>query len=528
MQMHASRLLEARQQLSIPESAIVPLKVLVVDDNPGDARYIGFLLDGGPYLCAVAGSYEDALDLIRQQRHDVYLIDHRLGNRTGLDLIEELSGVTNGPFILVTGFDDPALDDLALSAGASDYLSKGQLTVDGLTRAIRYAVETWRAKRAAEIDRERFRALYEQQKESQAENRRLGDLARTVLEALQYPQAVISFDGRIIATNSAWLDLISEARIPPDDGGVGANYLALCRRGLAPEGFDASVVDGIEAVLTGRLERFRHKYSTHYGGSDKWFRIDVTPVPGTGAVVAHSDVTEERKARNALEDLIRAKDEFIASVSHELRTPLTAVVGLTQELTEGRVKPEEIPELQVLIAQQAQEVSDIVEDLLVAARASADSITIKAIAFNVREELLVVVKPWLRGGANAMDLSGVSHELMGRGDAGRVRQILRNLVANAVRYGGHPISIAAWATGAEVRIAVRDQGAGIPLEAVDRMFEPYARLGDHIGLPSSVGLGLYVSRLLARMMGGGLDYSRRDGRTEFCLTLPAERRGVIA
>jgi signal transduction histidine kinase len=526
MKTDASEVLEAVHTPSLPQSTTVPWRVLVVDDNAGDARYIGFLLDGGPYLCQAATSYEDALDLIRQQSFDVYLIDYRLGNRTGLDLIEDVSGATNGPFILVTGFDDPALDDLALSAGASDYLTKGQLTVEGVTRSIRYAVETWRARRAAEIDKERFQALYERQEESQAEAQRQGDLARAVLEALQYPQAVISFDGQIVAANSAWRDLISQARILPEDGDVGANFLALCRRGLAPEGFDGAVVVGIEDVTTGRVQRFRHKYSTHYGGSDRWFRIDVTRVPGTGAVLAHSDVTEERKARNALEELIRAKDEFIASVSHELRTPLTAVVGLTQELSQGRVKPEEVSELQALIAQQAQEVSDIVEDLLVAARASADSISVKAISFNVRRELQAVIEPWLRGGATVIDLSGVSGDLLGRGDPGRVRQIMRNLVANAVRYGGSPIAIASWVTGAELMVAVRDQGAGIPTEAVDRMFEPYARLGGPIGLPSSVGLGLYVSRLLARMMGGDLRYSRGDGRTEFCLALPAERRRV--
>ncbi|HKY48137.1 MAG TPA: HAMP domain-containing sensor histidine kinase, partial [Acidimicrobiia bacterium] len=221
----------------------------------------------------------------------------------------------------------------------------------------------------------------------------------------------------------------------------------------------------------------------------------------------------------------RAKDEFIASVSHELRTPLTAVVGLTHELSEGRIEPHEVPELQALIAQQAQEVSDIVEDLLVAARASADAITIRPSPFNIRREIEVVVKPWLRGGTNAIDLSGIDSKLVGRGDAVRVRQIMRNLVANAVRYGSRPIAVEARSNGRTVKIAVRDHGDGIPTEAVDRMFEPYARLGGQIGLPSSVGLGLYVSRLLARMMDGDLQYHRRDGVTEFCLTLPVERRG---
>jgi signal transduction histidine kinase len=525
MQIQAPELIGAMHGLALPESTKVPLRVLVVDDNPGDARYIGFLLEGGPYVCASVNSYEDGLELIRQQTHDVYLIDYRLGNRTGLELIEEVSGAASGPFILVTGLDDPALDDLALSAGASDYLSKARMAPEDVTRSIRYAVETWRARRSAELDKERFRALYERQKDSQAETQRLGALARSVLDALQYPQAVISLDGHIIAVNHAWMGFMEEAGMLPNFGGVGADYLAMCRRGLVAEDFGgAVVVAGIEAVLAGDSERFRHNYSTHYGGSDRWFRSDVTPIPGTGAVVAHSDVTEERKARYALEDLIRAKDEFIASVSHELRTPLTAVVGLTQELSTGRVRPDEIPELQLLITQQAQEVSDIVEDLLVAARASADTITVTATAFKVRKELEAVVKPWLRGGANVIDLSAVDGELMGRGDPGRVRQIMRNLIANAIRYGGSPIAIEGWVAGAELKIAVRDHGGGIPLEAVDRMFEPYARLGGQIGLPSSVGLGLYVSRLLARMMGGDLHYSRDDNRTEFCLTLPVERR----
>ena len=365
-----------------------------------------------------------------------------------------------------------------------------------------------------------------QQKATQKEAQRQGDRARSLLEAQDEPHALISFDGEILAVNKAWVGLVGNSGTLQGDGGVGVNYVEVLGGSLAPAAFDRTVAAGIDAVLAGAVPRFQHDYSSTDGQSAKFRRLVVTSVPGTGAVIAHWNVTDEVNARGALEDLIRSKDEFIASVSHELRTPLTAVVGLTHELSEGRVKPEEIPELQALIAQQAQEVSDIVEDLLVAARASADTITIRSSAFNILKELLVVVKPWLRGGATAIDLSGVDPELMGRGDAGRVRQILRNLVANAVRYGGPPIAIGAWKVGDKVRIAVRDHGAGIPSEAVDRMFEPYARLGGHAGLPSSVGLGLYVSRLLARMMDGDLQYSRRDGRTEFSLTLPAETRNA--
>ena len=99
---------------------IVPVRVLVVDDNPGDARLVAVLLEGGIYSCATVATYEEGLAAIRQKAHDAYLIDYKLGNRTGLDLIEEASGSSSGPLILLTGLDDEALDGLALRAGAAD------------------------------------------------------------------------------------------------------------------------------------------------------------------------------------------------------------------------------------------------------------------------------------------------------------------------------------------------------------------------------------------------------------------------
>ena len=68
-----------------------------------------------------------------------------------MELIQEISAAASGPLILLTGLDDPALDALALEAGASDFLSKNRLTFDDVTRSIRYSVETWKARRSAEI-----------------------------------------------------------------------------------------------------------------------------------------------------------------------------------------------------------------------------------------------------------------------------------------------------------------------------------------------------------------------------------------
>ena len=105
-------------------------------------------------------------------------------------------------------------------------------------------------------------------------------------------------------------------------------------------------------------------------------------------------------------------------------------------------------------------------------------------------------------------------------DAARLRQILRNLVTNAIRYGGDTIRVAITSGSDRVRIEVRDDGPGIPPEHVERVFEPYARSDLGISNPDSVGLGLPAALDLARLMGGSLVYDRDGGETVFRLVLP--------
>ncbi|GIU92988.1 MAG: hypothetical protein KatS3mg011_1894 [Acidimicrobiia bacterium] len=152
------------------------------------------------------------------------------------------------------------------------------------------------------------------------------------------------------------------------------------------------------------------------------------------------DVTEERNTARRLEELIRAKDEFVAAVSHELRTPLTAVVGMALELrdNESAFGEDERRDLVELIAEQAQEVAHIVEDLLVAARADTDTISLVVRPVDLGEAVDAAVR------ALPTDArSRVANKAWGvvRADPGRVRQILRNLLTNAIRYGGPNIEV---------------------------------------------------------------------------------------
>ncbi len=126
--------------------------------------------------------------------------------------------------------------------------------------------------------------------------------------------------------------------------------------------------------------------------------------------------------------------------------------------------------------------------------------------------------PLTRDGADvSCDLAG--HHV--RADPLRVRQMLRNLTANAIRYGGDRIIITADEAGDFVRIAVADDGAGVPEEMVDRLFTRFVHEGDSPLTVGSIGVGLSVVRSLALGMGGDVEYERHDGWTRFAVRLPA-------
>ena len=105
-------------------------------------------------------------------------------------------------------------------------------------------------------------------------------------------------------------------------------------------------------------------------------------------------------------------------------------------------------------------------------------------------------------------------------DSGRFRQVIRNLLTNARRYGGEVVEISAGIDADEVVVRVRDNGRGVPDDRWDRIFDPYEREKRSTSTPSSVGLGLTVSRTLARLMGGDLHYRYADGWSEFDIRVP--------
>ena len=224
-----------------------------------------------------------------------------------------------------------------------------------------------------------------------------------------------------------------------------------------------------------------------------------------------------------LEHLVRSKDEFVASVSHELRTPLAAVMGFAEILRDDHadLSDDERRELTSTIAQEAYDLAGIVEDLLVAARAEIDSVHISHVVVDLGANCAQVVEVLPESDRARIQVAEGPERVKAVADPVRVRQIIRNLVTNAIRYGGKQVLVGFTASTGSVILTVRDDGEEIPSTEQERIFLPYFSAHDAGSQPSSVGLGLTVSRQLAEMMGGQLSYAHQGGWSTFSLQLPS-------
>jgi signal transduction histidine kinase len=241
-------------------------------------------------------------------------------------------------------------------------------------------------------------------------------------------------------------------------------------------------------------------------------------IPGTDQLVAIArDISDRKAAERHFQELIDAKNKFIASVSHELRTPLTAVVGFAKLLHDPGDDLTEAERGQMIqaIAEQGSDLADLIEDLLVSARAEFGQLTITQVPVTLHAQTAQVIENMLPEDRKLTVEGGLA-----RADPTRVRQILRNLITNALRYGGPELRVQIQQTPETAVLRVLDNGAGIPESEWEDIFQPYHRLNQPTTQTESVGIGLSVARQLAHLMAGDLTYQHRNGWSIFQLTLP--------
>ncbi|MCP3993824.1 MAG: hypothetical protein GY722_01995 [bacterium] len=233
---------------------------------------------------------------------------------------------------------------------------------------------------------------------------------------------------------------------------------------------------------------------------------------------------QEHTKVEQLRQLGMDKDRFLATVSHELRTPLTVVIGLAAELNDsGDLNKAELAELLGLIEIHGLEASAIVEDLLVAARSDIDRIAVRPENIDLANaaQLAVDASPF-----NEIRVVGDSPD--GYADSTRLQQILRNLLTNADRYGGPEVEIRLDSTATHVSVTVADSGEPISATHQRAIFDPYTSAHEGSNQIGSIGLGLFISQKLARLMDGDLSYRHNGTHVLFELTLPRADRMTTA
>ncbi|MFY0620809.1 MAG: response regulator [Pelagimonas sp.] len=228
--------------------------------------------------------------------------------------------------------------------------------------------------------------------------------------------------------------------------------------------------------------------------------------------------TEElERAKTAAEEANEAKTSFLAMISHEIRTPLNGVLGMASALSETEM--DEGQDAMVdLILSSGQGLLTMLNDLLDLTKIEAQQMDLESISFDLPKLIREVFQLFSvtvsdKGLRFDLDL-GPGAQGRVKGDPTRIRQVLSNLMSNAVKFtetGG--VSLAASVEDGFLTLEVTDTGIGVPEEKRDKLFKPFSQTDSSVSRThGGTGLGLVLSQRICRMMGGDLSYSPGDGR----------------
>ncbi|MGL5922285.1 response regulator [Chroococcidiopsis sp.] len=486
------------------------VKVLLVDDDEDDyvlTRDWLAAAQGTTFDLDWVSSYDEAIETIAQCQHDIYLLDYRLGDRNGLELLQ--AAVAEGcaaPIILLTGKGDREIDIEAMKAGAADYLEKTQLSAPLLERSIRYALE---------------RQHTQQQIRAQAE---LLDVATDAI-------IVRSLDDKVLYWNKG-AELLYGWQAQE---AIGQNPNLLI--------YNESLVDQLLEIHSALKQTDTWQGELHQVTKNekpivvysRWTLVRDRHAQPKSILVVNTDITEKKllEAQFLRAQRLESIGTLASGIAHDLNNVLAPIL-MTAQLLESQMHDDRSQRLLPIVITNAKRGAALVKQVLSFARGLEGTYTnlqIKHLISEIRQIAKQTFPKSIEIQTNiASNLWSVS------GDATQLHQVLMNLCVNArdAMPNGGVLTISAEnftadehyarmnleaKAGSYIVVTVRDTGQGMSLETQERIFEPFFTTKE---LGKGTGLGLSTVMGIVKGHNGFIQVWSELGRgTEFQVYLPA-------
>ncbi|PIB22867.1 hypothetical protein BFP76_10090 [Amylibacter kogurei] len=384
---------------------------------------------------------------------------------------------------------------------------------------IAFLEQQLKQERAARMSAENALAEYRRQVEiKNAEKRQLTDRILSAMMAAPDAMALFDKDDILVAANKAYLDPIDDQRLVLE---IGMSRLQILEKVAAVGLLDFNGKSAKEwfAQTAPQWRSAEFGESTLQTTDGKWYRVTNRKTKYGDSVTYRVDITSEKlrsielqKARENADHASRVKSAFLANMSHEIRTPMNGVIGMAELLVETKLDDEQLLFANT-IKNSGEALLTIINDILDYSKIEAGQMELFPEPFNLEEMVLDCVR-LLQSKASDKNLDLLLDYDMFLptgfvGDVGRIRQVLLNLISNAIKFTQfgyvliRVVGVTQNDTDYKIHIAVEDTGIGIPEEKQEHVFSEFKQV-DHIENRKleGTGLGLAISKKLVEKMGG--------------------------